>query len=125
MSRQNSSPSRPTRQAVRRTTCEGVRGHLDPVAGPQALGHVAGVGLDGQLDLVGGGVEGEQELGGHEGLLADRCGEHAAGDGLAGGGLEVVAQGGAGQPDPHDHEVAVVQGGAGGQVAGGGYAASF
>jgi len=94
--------------------------HLDPVAGSQALGHVAGVGLDGQLDLVGGLVGGEQELGGYEGLVADRCGEHAAGDGLAGGGLEVVAQGGGGQPDPYDHEVAVVEGGAGGQVAGGG-----
>jgi hypothetical protein len=31
-----------------------------------------------------------------------------------------VAQGGGGQPDPHDHQVAAGEGGTGGQVTGGG-----
>jgi hypothetical protein len=48
------------------------------------------------------------------------CGEDPAGDRLAWGGPEVVAQGGGGQADPDDHEVAAVQGGSGGQVACGG-----
>jgi hypothetical protein len=93
---------------------------LDPVAGSHALGHVAEVGLDGQLDQVGVAVGGEQQLGGDKGLVADRRGEHAAGDGLAGGGLEVVAQGGGGQADSHDHQVAAGEGGAGGEITRGG-----
>ena len=93
--------------------------HLDGVAGPQSLGHVARLDLERQLDQARVPAGGEDEPGRDEGVAPDRCGQDPAGHPAVGSRLQVVAERGGWKPDPDDHEIPVFQERAGGQVMGG------
>jgi len=93
--------------------------HLDGVAGPQALGHVARVDLDRQLDQGGVLAGGEDEAGRDERLAPDGGGEDPAGHLTVRARPQVVAERRRRKPDPDDHEITRPEGRPGGQVAGG------
>ena len=92
---------------------------MDGVAGPQALGHVARLDLERQLDQASVPAGGEDEPGRDERVAPDRCGQDPAGHPAVGPWLQVVAERGGWKPDPDDHEIPVLQERAGGQVMGG------